>query len=220
MEWALLAGLSDADRRVVLASAHRRRFSRGEVIFHEADPADTVHLVAEGRLAVRRSTSTGETVTFAILGPGDTFGEIAMLGAEPRRSSTVVTLEPTVTLSLGFGELDRLRSSHPALDRHLVELLARQVRRLSDHLLEALHVPADERIVRRLHEVCGHYGVPGAAGTVVVPLTQDAVGDLAGASRPTTNRVLRRLEADGILALHRGSIEVLDRAALSRRVPR
>jgi CRP/FNR family transcriptional regulator, cyclic AMP receptor protein len=220
MEWALLAGLSDADRRVVLASAHRRRFARGEVVFHEADPADTVHLVAEGRLAVRRSTSGGDTVTFAILGPGDTFGEIAMLGAEPRRSSTVVTLEPTVTLSLGFAELDRLRSSHPALDRHLVELLARQVRRLSDHLLEALHVPADERIVRRLHEVCGHYGVPGAAGTVVVPLTQDAVGDLAGASRPTTNRVLRRLEADGILALHRGSIEVLDRAALSRRVPR
>jgi CRP/FNR family transcriptional regulator, cyclic AMP receptor protein len=220
MEWALLAGLSDADRRVVLASAHRRRFSRGEVIFHEADPADTVHLVAEGRLAVRRSTSTGETVTFAILGPGDTFGEIAMLGAEPRRSSTVVTLEPTVTLSLGFGELDRLRSSHPALDRHLVELLARQVKRLSDHLLEALHVPADERIIRRLHEVCRHYGVPDAAGSVVVPLTQDAVGDLAGASRPTTNRVLRRLEADGILALHRGSIEVLDRAALSRRVPR
>jgi CRP/FNR family transcriptional regulator, cyclic AMP receptor protein len=220
MEWALLAGLSYADRRVVLASAHRRRFARGEVVFHEADPADTVHLVAEGRLAVRRSTSGGDTVTFAILGPGDTFGEIAMLGAEPRRSSTVVTLEPTVTLSLGFAELDRLRSSHPALDRHLVELLARQVRRLSDHLLEALHVPADERIVRRLHEVCGHYGVPGAAGTVVVPLTQDAVGDLAGASRPTTNRVLRRLEADGILALHRGSIEVLDRAALSRRVPR
>jgi CRP/FNR family transcriptional regulator, cyclic AMP receptor protein len=220
MEWALLAGLSDADRRVVLASAHRRRFARGEVVFHEADPADTVHLVAEGRLAVRRSTSGGDTVTFAILGPGDTFGEIAMLGAEPRRSSTVVTLEPTITLSLGFAELDRLRSSHPALDRHLVELLARQVRRLSDHLLEALHVPADERIVRRLHEVCGHYGVPGAAGTVVVPLTQDAVGDLAGASRPTTNRVLRRLEADGILALHRGSIEVLDRAALSRRVPR
>ena len=85
MEWALLAGLSDADRRVVLASAHRRRFARGEVVFHEADPAETVHLVAEGRLAVRRSTSRGDTVTFAILGPGDTFGEVAMLGAEPRR---------------------------------------------------------------------------------------------------------------------------------------
>jgi len=220
MEWALLAGLTDADRRVVLASARRRRFARGEVVFHEADPADTVHLVAEGRLAVRRSTSRGDTVTFAILGPGDSFGEVAMLGAEPRRSSTVVALEPAVTLSLGFGEVDRLRSSHPALERHLVGLLALQVKRLSDHLLEALHVPADERIVRRLLEVCDRYDVPAAAGTVVIPLTQDAVGDLAGASRPTTNRVLRRLEADGILALHRGSIEVRDRAALARRVPR
>ena len=73
-------GLSDADRRVVLASAHRRRFARGEVVFHEADPGDTVHLVAEGRLAARRSTPAGDTVTFAILGPGDTFGEMALLG--------------------------------------------------------------------------------------------------------------------------------------------
>ena len=57
-----------------------------------------------------------------------------------------------------------------------------------------------------------HYAVPD-----FVPLTQDAIGDLAGASRPTTNRVLRRLEADGVVALHRGSIEVLDRGALARR---
>ena len=80
MDWALLGGLPEADRRVVLASTHRRRFGRGEVVFHEADPGDTVHLVAEGRLAAHRSTPAGDTVTFAILGPGDTFGEMALLG--------------------------------------------------------------------------------------------------------------------------------------------
>jgi CRP/FNR family transcriptional regulator, cyclic AMP receptor protein len=217
MEWALLQGLSDADRRIVLASAHRRRFAHGEVVFHEADPGDTVHLVAEGRLAARRSTSAGDTVTFAILGPGDTFGEMALLASQPRRTSTVVALEPAVTLSLGFSEVERLRSDHPAIERQLVEMLAQRVIRLSDHLLEALHVPAEERIVRRLLDICDRYDTPEGAGTVVVPLTQDAVGELAGAARPTTNRVLRRLAADGVVALHRGSIEVLDRKALARR---
>jgi CRP/FNR family transcriptional regulator, cyclic AMP receptor protein len=217
MEWALLGGLPEADRRVVLASAHRRRFARGEVVFHELDPADTVHVVVEGRLAARRSTPAGDTVTFAILGPGDTFGELALLGSEQRRTTTVVALEPAVTMSLGFGEVERLRAAHPAVERQLVAMLAQRVARLSDHLLEALHVPADERIVRRLLEVCDRYVVGEGARTVVVPLTQDAIGDLAGASRPTTNRVLRRLEADGVVALHRGSIEVLDRGALARR---
>ena len=200
----------------MLASTRRRRFGRGEVVFHEADLADAVHFVAEGRLAARRAPRGGDTVTFAILGPGDAFGEMAMLSPEPRRTSTVVALEPAVTLSLGFADFERLRSAHPAVERLLVEMLAERVRRLSDHLVEALHVPADERIVRRLLEVCERYDVADAAGRVVVPLTQDAVGDLAGAARPTTNRVLRRLEADGILALHRGSIEVLDRRALTR----
>ena len=128
-----------------------------------------------------------------------------------------MALEPAVTLSLGFGEVERLRAAHPAVERQLVEMLAQRVMRLSDHLLEALHVPADERIVRRLLEICDRYAAPEGARTVVVPLTQDAIGDLAGASRPTTNRVLRRLAADGVVVLHRGSIEVLDRAALARR---
>ncbi len=220
MDWALLTGLSEPDRRAVLASTRRRRFARGEVVFHEADLADTVHVVAEGRLAVRRSTSAGDTVTFAILGPGDTFGEMALLGLQPRRTSSVVALEPAVTLSLGFAEVQRLRSAHPAVEQQLVEMLAHRVARLSDHLLEALHVPADERIVRRLLEICDRYAALEGARTVVVPLTQDAIGDLAGSSRPTTNRVLRRLEADGILALHRGSIEVRDRPALARRAAR
>ena len=159
MDWALLGGLSDADTRVVLASAHRRRFARGEVVFHEADPADTVHLVVEGRFAARRSTPAGDTVTFSILGPGDTFGELALLGSQPRRTSTVVALEPAVTLSLGFGEVERLRAAHPTVERQLVTMLAQRVSRLSDHLLEALHVPADERIVRRLLEICDRYVV-------------------------------------------------------------
>jgi len=216
MDWALLGGLPEADRRVVLASTRRRTFARGEVVFHEADLADTVHVVAEGRLAARRSTPRGDTVTFAILGPGETFGELALLAAQPRRTSTVVALEPAATLSLAFGDLERLRSAHPAVEREIVQMLALRVTRLSDHLLEALHVPADERIVRRLVEICDLYA-GGGSSTVVVPLTQDAIGDLAGASRPTTNRVLRRLEADHVLILRRGSIVVTDRPALAAR---
>lgn len=220
MDWGLLAGLPETERREVLGSTRRRRFARGEVVFHEDDPADTLHFVSEGRLAARRSTASGDTVTFAVLGPGDAFGELAMLSPGVRRTSTVVALEPAVTLSLGFGEFERLRSSHPAVERLLVDLLAERVRRLSDHLLEALHVPADERVVRRLSALCERYGPADVARPALVPLTQSEIGELAGAARPTTNRVLRGLAEEGVVVLHRGSVEVRDRRALARRAAR
>ena len=79
-------------------------------------------------------------------------------------------------------------------------------------------MPADERIVRRLLEICDRYvAVAGAATGVYAADPEDAVGELAGASRPTTDRVLRGLAADGVVTLHRGSIEVLDLKALARR---
>ncbi|HYN67874.1 MAG TPA: Crp/Fnr family transcriptional regulator [Ornithinibacter sp.] len=220
MDWGLLGGLPEAERRVVLGSARRRRFATGEVVFHEEDLADTVHFVAQGHLAVRRSTPGGSTVIFAVLGPGEAFGEMAMLASHPRRSSTVTALEPAVTLSLGFGDVDRLRAAHPAVERLLVDLLAQRVRRLSDHLLEALHVPADQRVVRRLSALCESYAPTGDARPALVPLTQSEIGELAGAARPTTNRVLRALAKEGVVVLHRGSVEVRDRSALARRAAR
>ena len=188
------------------------------MVFHEADPAETVHLVAEGRLAARRSTPTGDTLTFAILGPGDTFGEMAMLGSQPRRTSTVVALEPAVTLSLGFGELERLRSAHPGSSG--TSCAARPAGPA------AVGPPARgaARAGRRAHRAAALRGLrpyaPRRAPHGGRPPHPGRVGELAGASRPTTNRVLRGLVADGIVALHRGSIEVLDLVALASRGPR
>ena len=75
MEWALLASLSEVERDEVLKAARRRSFDKGEVVFHEGDPADSLHLVDSGRLAVRSSTEGGDTVTLNILSPGSFFGE-------------------------------------------------------------------------------------------------------------------------------------------------
>lgn len=207
--------LPEAVARAVSAAATRHRFGRGEVVFHEGDLADTVHLVAEGRVAVRRDTRTGETVILTVLGPGALLGEMAMLVPGTRRTTTVVALEPVATTTITFTELDRLRREHAAFDRLMLELLAERVRRLSDHLLEALHAPVEQRVLRRLAAVCRTYD-GGAEGPTSVPLTQAEIGELAGASRPATNRVLRRLAEDGVVRLGRGAVLVLDPAALAR----
>lgn len=213
MEWQLLRDLSDQERRQVLATARRRQFARGEVLFHEGDPADTVHFIAEGRVMARRTSPMGDSVAFRVIGPGRALGDVAVGSSDRRRSSTVTALEPTTTLSLSFAEFKRLCAEHPGIQAQLATLLAARVKRLSDHLLEALFLPTDRRIVRRLLDLCDQYGAP-AEHRVVIPLTQTEIAELAGATRPSANRILRRLESRGLVRLGRGQVEVLDRSGL------
>ena len=215
MRWPLLDGIGDEELREFQSIARRRRFSRGEVVFHERDPADTLHLIAKGRFAVRISTPVGDTAILTVLGPGGMFGELALLGGEdPRRSATVSALEAGETLSVHRLDFDALRRRHPETAEVLIAILAGQVRRLSGHLVEALYVPAEKRVRRRLLEVAALYG--DGAGTVV-PLTQEDLADLAGTSRATVNRVLREEEERGTVALGRGRTTVVEPDGIARR---
>ena len=207
--------LDEESRRRVLAGAHRRRYRRGEVVFHAGDPANSLHLLVSGHVSVRVTTSLGDTAIFAVLSPGALFGELSLLGEGTERSATIEALEPTETLALTTVELGRLRRMSPEVDAFLLGLLAGYIRRQDARLLEALYVPVDKRVLRRLLELARDYG-DGRAGTVV-PLTQDTIASLAGTTRPTANQVLRAAEEAGLISISRGRIRVDDPAGLARR---
>ena len=73
MDWPVLASLPPQERRGLVAGLRRRSYHRDEVIFHQGDPADTLHLIAAGHVSVRVTLPGGEFVVVAILGPGDSF---------------------------------------------------------------------------------------------------------------------------------------------------
>lgn len=200
----------------VLSIARRRTFARGEVVFHHDDPADTVHLIVSGRFAVRVRTPLGDTAILTVLGPGDLFGEVALLGPEQRRTATVEALEAAETRSIFRDDFQRLRADHPGVSEVLIAILVGEVKRLSRHLLEALYVSSDKRVLRRLVELADLYGAADAS-EVTIPLRQDDLAGLAGTSRATVNRVLRQEEVRGAVVLARGKVTITDRAALERR---
>ena len=214
MKWQLLAALTPSQERVVLAGTRRHRYAKGETLFHEGDLAETVHFLQEGRVVSRRTTPDGDVATFAVLGPGEAFGEMAMLADDHRRTSTIVAIEPVITLSLRFDEFRRLCDEHPDVQDLLVRMLAQRVDRLSSHLLDALYLSADGRVLRTLLDLCEQYADKGESVEVHLPLTQVEVAELSGASRPTANRYLRRLEQRGLIRLQRGQVTVVDVPAL------
>jgi CRP-like cAMP-binding protein len=212
MEWRIFAGIPADDVRAVLTLARRSTYRRNEVVFHRHDPADAVHLVTKGRFDVRVTTQVGDEIALAIRGPGETFGELAVM-TEAERSATVTALEPGETLVVRGSELRRLAHRHPTLDEVLVRLLSEQVAFLSERLVEAYTIDAETRVARRVLELGRLYG---AQPPIVIPLIQDDLAALAGTSRATVNRVLRAAEKRGVVELGRGRTVVLDVDALAR----
>lgn len=215
MEWPLLADLPAEDVRQLLAIARRRLFEKDEVVFHRDDPADSLHLIVRGRFAARITTALGDSILFEVLGPGQAFGELALLLPGARRSATVVALEDGETRSVFRDDFARLQRSYPGVKDVLLRLLAEQLRRASDRIVEAHYVDAETRVRRRLCELAGVYG-DGELESVV-PLTQEELAAMAGTSRATVNRVLRAEQKRDVVALERGRVRVLDRDELDRR---
>jgi len=215
----VLSALDHEERRQLLAATRRRRFARREVVWHEGDPGDSLHLIDSGRVAVRVSTPMGEVVTFAVLGSGASFGELAVLDPDAPRTATVIALEPTATWVLHRDQLLELRRRHPHVEQFIQRTLTAYVQRLSTLLLEALYLPVDKRVLRRLAELAVEYaGADGAIPErrVEIRLTQDDIAGLAGTSRASVNRVLGELATAGIAEIARGRVTICDAAALEK----
>jgi CRP/FNR family transcriptional regulator, cyclic AMP receptor protein len=215
VKWQLLADVPEDALRALLTIARRRAFERHEVVFHRGDPADSLSLIRKGRFSVRIATPLGDTAMLSVRGPGDAFGELALLGREAVRSATVSALEAGETYSVYKGDFERLRHEHPIVNDVLIAILTDRLRRLSDQLVEAYYVPADRRVLRRVCELAELYRHGEAQ--VEVPLTQEEIAELAGTSRATVNRVLREAERLGTVELRRGRTAVLDLGELARR---
>lgn len=215
VDWPLLADLPAEDVRELLAVARRRAFAKGEVVFHRDDPAESLHLIVRGRFGARVTTPLGDSVLLDVLGPGEAFGELALLLPGARRSATVSALEDGETRSVFRDDFARLQRAHPGVKDVLLRLLAEQLRRASDRIVEAHHVDAETRVRRRLHELAGKYG--DSEGEVAVQLTQEDLAAMAGTSRATVNRVLRDEERRGVVVLARGRVTLVDVEELGRR---
>jgi len=209
-EWPILSPLSEAEKRDVLALARRRRFARGEIVVHRDDPADTMHLVRSGCLAIRVLTPVGDMATLGLVGPGDAVGEMGLLRSERARTATIQALAATETYALNRQTFDRLRRDHPAVDALLVQILADRVAELTERLVDALYTPAPRRVANLIAALAESYR--DGSGAATIPLTQEDLASLAGTSRLTVSRVLRGMREHDRIEVSRGKLVVREPA--------
>ena len=209
MRWSVFEQIDAGEVQQLLRLARRRRFRKGESVLHEGDPADSLHLIDTGYVSVRVTTPAGDVATLQMLGPGEHFGDLVMIAGD-RRSATVTAASPLETLELRYTDLAEFRQQHPAFEQALLVAVTQQLRRTSASLLESMYLPAAVRIARRLGDLRMLFD------TDVIPLTQDDLAGLSGATRQTVNQVLTDLRDRSIVELTRGKVSILDPAGLER----
>jgi CRP/FNR family cyclic AMP-dependent transcriptional regulator len=207
--------LADVGRRL-----RHRHFRRNEVIFHQGDPGDALHVITAGSVKIVLPSPEGEEAIIATLRQGDFFGELSLLDGEPR-SATAVAVEATETLSLPRAVFHELLDSHPELRDALFAALTRLLRRLTHHVEELHFLDLAGRLAARLAQLA-RQADPNADGPVELdwPFTQSDLAAMIGGTRQSVNRLLADLIADGLVRLEHERLVITDVYALERRAER
>ena len=196
--------------REIAAQGGIRRFPAHAVLINEGDVADSLYVVLEGRLKVYSSNDEGKAVVFAVHGPGEIVGELALDGGV--RSASVMTLEPTTCSIVSGANLREFVAAHPDFALHLVKKLIWRVRQATDRVKSLALDDVYGRVVRLLNDSAEAVGDdPAGARVVRERLTQQDIADRVGASREMVSRIFKDLALGGYVAVKASRITLLKR---------
>lgn len=191
-----------------------RSFPTATRVFHEGDRSDACYIVRSGSFRVTREHSDGRAIALATLGPGDIFGELAMLDGEVR-SASVEALADGELLALPAGEVRALLARHPEITVKLVVALVRRLRAANERISRQSFQTVPSRVAGVLSQLVAEAG-PGAEeeGEVTIRMNQTDLAQLAGTSRESVSRFLADLDRAGVVRPGRGRVTVLAPAKL------
>jgi len=209
------AGLETATLERVAAGTRTRRFRRGEIIFHAGDPGDALFIIVAGEVKIALPSEEGDEAILATLGPGDVFGELALLDGAPR-SATASALVATEAVILPRDRFRELVATEPAVRDTLLDALAGELRRLTTHVEELHFLDMTGRLAARLVRLAREAGPPGPDGSIRLraSLTQAELASMVGCTRQSVNKLLGQFADDRLVRVDRDGILVLDMPGL------
>jgi CRP/FNR family cyclic AMP-dependent transcriptional regulator len=208
----LFSELSHEDLERIGSVAVPRSFPKGVRVFHEGDQSDACYIVRSGDLRVTRQHRDGRAIALATLGPGEFFGELAMLDGEAR-SASVETLSDCEVLALPAADMRGLLRGSSEITVKLVVALTRRLREANERLARQSFQTVPSRVAGVLSQLIAEEVQRGREG-VMVRMTQADLAQLAGTSRESVSRFLATLERAGVVSVARGRVSVLEPSRL------
>jgi CRP-like cAMP-binding protein len=206
----LFADLEEGELERFSHVAVPRSFPAGTRVFHEGDSSDACYIVSEGSFRVTREHSDGRAITLATLGPGEIFGELAMLDGD-KRSASAESITDGTLLALPANDVRSLLSRNPGIALKLVAGLVRRLRAANARLSRQSFQTVPSRVAGILLQLSRDSQPADGEGEVEVTIrmNQTDLAQLAGTSRESVSRFLAELERAGVVRSGRGRVTVL-----------
>ena len=215
---SIFSKLSPSDVEQLIKIVTRKKYGTDAAVFFQGEPSDSLYMLLKGSVKVTTASEEGVEKILDILGPGEIFGELAMLDGYPR-SATVTACEPTEMASISRKDFQNFAASRPEILWKLTESLCERLRKTSGSMLEMSSKEVPYRLLAVLHQLTEKYGQVAADGTCLISL-KFGVQDLAamvGSNREVVSRLLHQYEADRLIELGKDKkIIIPDPAALAR----
>jgi CRP/FNR family cyclic AMP-dependent transcriptional regulator len=212
----LFEGLEEESIRALAEHSRRRKFRGGEALFHEGDPGQTLYLIAGGHVNIQTSASDGQTVHVAYRGPGEHFGEMALIDGKPRMADAV-TAESCDLIMLDRIEFIACLERSPKIALSVMASLAERLRQAAQSLRGRQGLDVNGRLSAMLLQLVRENSSPVPGGRrIETKMTQQEMADRIGATRETVNRALSSLCEVRAIRMAGRQIIVLDQDRLRR----
>jgi len=212
----LFQGLGPKELDALIPVARTVSLKTREELFHKGDEGAQAYVVIRGKLKALTTSEDGDDVVFSILGPGEVFGEIALLGGTPR-TATVTAIDPCELLIIDRRDFISFLRGHPGVAINLLDVLAQRMKRVSELVEDTLFLNLPLRLAKKLVSLSQAYGRPHEQGLRLdLNLSQEEWGDLVGTTRESINKLLRAWTEEGLITVDHGYIIIRDRRELEK----
>lgn len=200
-------GLSPDEIGAIAACGTTRTYSKQTILINEGDRSDFLYVILEGRVKVFVGDEKGREVILNIQGPGEYFGEIALLDESPR-SASVMTLEPSRLAFVSREELTRYLSEHPDASVKLLRAFALRIRELTELAKNLALSDVYGRVARTLLKMARERD---GQWVIEQRLTHQDIADMVGASREMVSRIMKDLAKGGYIQTQKKIITICQR---------
>jgi CRP-like cAMP-binding protein len=212
----LLAGVELFDEldpnqiELIASSSEDRQLSRGDVLFTEGDDATELFVVVAGRIAMANKSIDGRESVLALMERGDLFGDMPLFDGLTR-SAEARALEPSEVIAIPYAPLRTLYEVQPTLLWKVVELLTHRIRNTDEALADSVFLDVTGRTAKRLLELAGD------ADEFSLPITQEELAGMVGASRERVNKAIASFIRLGWIDQSDRRYRITNREQLERR---
>jgi CRP/FNR family cyclic AMP-dependent transcriptional regulator len=204
----IFAELTDDDIASLARLTARKRYPKDTVVFFENEEGDTFFMILEGRIKVTILGDDGREIILSVLGPGDFFGEMALLDNEPR-SATAIAVEETELLSLQRVDFQSVLTDNRSIVSALIKVLTSRLRRANHQISTLALLDVYGRVARVIVDMAREEGKRLKDGRIAFRrATHQEIANRIGTTRETVTRMLKDLERQGLIHIEGKEIVV------------